>query len=274
MTSSSSSASFTFSSGDAEATFLCALDGAPFASCTSPQDYAGLADGLHTFTVQASDAKGKTGAPAPYSWTISSLGITVVDTTPPRVVGTLHARVKYRDALLSWRKPADQDFDHVTVSRLSASGQWVAMYTGAGTTFDDRSVNNGIDQRYSVVAFDRAGNASPAVLVSAPASALLLSPKRGARVSVSSKRLSSLSSQPVLIWTQVRGARFYNVQLFKGKRKILSRWPRSSRLSLPVRWTYEKHQYTLSSGTYRWYVWPALGGRYGALEGQSSFRVG
>jgi len=69
------------------------------------------------------DAKGKTGAPAPYSWTISSLGITVVDTTPPRVVGTLHARVKYRDALLSWRKPADQDFDHVTVSRLSGSGQ-------------------------------------------------------------------------------------------------------------------------------------------------------
>ena len=112
------------------------------------------------------------------------------------------------------------------------------------------------------------------VLASAPASALLLAPKRGARVSVSLKRLSSLSSQPVLIWTQIRGARFYNVQLFKGNRKILSRWPRNARLSLPLRWTYEKHHYTLTSGTYRWYVWPAMGARYGAPEGQSSFRVG
>jgi hypothetical protein len=148
------------------------------------------------------------------------------------------------------------------------------MYTAAATTYDDKSVNNGIDQRYRVVAFDRAGNASPAVVASASASALLLSPKHGARVSVSPKRLSSLFSQPVLIWTQIHGARFYNVQLFKGKRKILSRWPTRSRLSLPVRWTFEKHHYTLSSGTYRWYVWPAVGGRYGTLEGQSSFRVG
>ena len=274
-TSSSSSASFTFSSADAGATFLCALDGAAFASCASPQDYAGLVDGAHTFTVEASDAKGKLGAPASYGWTISSIVIAAVDTTPPRVVGTLHARVKYRDALLSWRLPTDEDFDHVTVSRVTGNGsQWVPMYTGAGTTYDDKSVNNGIDHRYSVVAFDRAGNASPAVLTSAPASALLLSPKRGARVSVSPKRLSSLSSQPVLIWTQIRGARFYNVQLFKGNRKVLSRWPRSSRLSLPSRWTYEKRHYTLSRGAYRWYVWPALGARYGALEGQSSFRVG
>ena len=275
VTSSSSSASFTFSSADAGATFLCALDGAAFASCTSPHDYAGLADGDRTFTVEASDAKGKIGAPASYSWTISSLVITVVDTTPPHVVGALHARVKYKDALLSWRVPADADFDHVTVSRVTGNGsRWVTKYTGANTTYDDKSVNNGVDQRYSVVAFDHAGNASTAMLASAPASALLLSPKRGARVSVSSKRLSSLSSQPVLVWTQIRGARFYNVQLFKGNRKVLSRWPRSSRLSLPSRWTYEKHHYTLSHGVYRWYVWPELSARYGALEGQSSFRVG
>lgn len=275
VTSSSSSASFTFTSADAEATFFCALDGGAFASCTSPQDYAGLADGAHTFTVEAADAKGKTGAPASYSWTISSIVIAVEDTTPPQVVSALHARVKYRDALLSWRVPADEDFDHVTVWRVTGNGsRWVPVYTGAGTTYDDKSVNNGLDQRYRVVAFDHAGNASPAMLASARASALLLSPNRGARLRVSPSRLSSLSSHPVLIWTQIPGARFYNVQLFKGSRKILSRWPKSSRLSLPVRWTYEKHHYTLSRGGYRWYVWPALGARYGALEGQSSFRVG
>ena len=72
---------------------------------------------------------------------------------------------------------------------------------------------------------------------------------------------------------QIRGARFYNVQLYKGSRKILSLWPRASRLRLPLRWRYEKRQYALSRGVYRWFVWPSLGGRYGSLEGQSSFRV-
>ncbi|MFL5346513.1 MAG: kelch repeat-containing protein [Hyalangium sp.] len=63
-------ASFTFTS-ESGASFECSLDGAPFSACTSPQAYSGLAEGLHTFQVQARDAAGNLDpAPTQYSWRI------------------------------------------------------------------------------------------------------------------------------------------------------------------------------------------------------------
>ena len=57
-------ASFTFSSDDANATFECELTGpgqsAGFSTCTSPQGYTGLADGDYTFKVKATDTVGNT----------------------------------------------------------------------------------------------------------------------------------------------------------------------------------------------------------------------
>jgi hypothetical protein len=269
--SNSPSATFAFSSTESGATFQCALDGAAFASCASPQAYSGLADGTHAFQVEASDATGKTGAPASYSWTIATV---VPDTTPPAAVGVLRTRVTYGNTVLLWQLPADVDFDHVTVSRATGAGtEWVLVYTGTGTSYDDKAANNGVDHRYSVVTYDHAGNASPAAFASVPASSLLISPKRGTRISISTKRGARVSSHPVLAWAQIHGAGFYNVQLFRGGHKILSTWPKRNRLSLPSSWRYEKHGYTLSRGDYHWYVWPAIGGHYGSLEGQSSFRV-
>ena len=43
---------------------------------------------------------------------------------------------------------------------------------------------------------------------------------------------------PLLRWTAVRGARYYNVQLFRDGRKVLSTWPREPRLRLPSRWRF------------------------------------
>jgi hypothetical protein len=72
------SASFTYHSTPAGATFECKLDLAAFASCeASGIAYAGpLSEGSHTFQVRAHNANG-TGTPASYAWT--------VDTTPPVV---------------------------------------------------------------------------------------------------------------------------------------------------------------------------------------------
>ncbi|HEX7255365.1 MAG TPA: right-handed parallel beta-helix repeat-containing protein [Gaiellaceae bacterium] len=71
----STSASFSFTSPEPGAVFECALDGAAFAACTSPKSYSGLAVGSHTFQVRARDAAGNIDAtPASYPWTIQSGG--------------------------------------------------------------------------------------------------------------------------------------------------------------------------------------------------------
>jgi large repetitive protein len=63
----STSATFSFT-GEAGATFLCSLDGAAFAACTSPKAYSNLASGTHTFQVEAKDAAGNVGPAASYTW--------------------------------------------------------------------------------------------------------------------------------------------------------------------------------------------------------------
>jgi hypothetical protein len=67
-------ATFTFSSPDAGATFECSLDGFAFEECASPTTYQDLADGQHTFQVQAVDQAGNPDpAPAEWTWTIDTV---------------------------------------------------------------------------------------------------------------------------------------------------------------------------------------------------------
>ncbi|MBL8204113.1 MAG: hypothetical protein JNM09_07780 [Blastocatellia bacterium] len=81
--SASTNASFSFTgndgSGTGVASFQCQLDGGGFSTCTSPQNYTGLADGSHTFQVRAVDTAGNADStPASYTWVIDTI---VPDTT-------------------------------------------------------------------------------------------------------------------------------------------------------------------------------------------------
>ncbi|QJR15056.1 hypothetical protein [Usitatibacter palustris] len=75
-------AAFTFGSPEPGVTFECRLDAAAFATCASPVNLSGLADGAHTFEVRAKDPAGNPDpTPASRTWT--------VDTTAPQTTITV-----------------------------------------------------------------------------------------------------------------------------------------------------------------------------------------
>ncbi|MFV0318709.1 MAG: Ig-like domain repeat protein [Microthrixaceae bacterium] len=82
-------ATISFSSPDPGVTYECALDGAPFASCTSPVQLTGLTDGQHTFEVRAVDGAGLADpSPASLTWTVDTVAPTVtIDSGPSGTVG-------------------------------------------------------------------------------------------------------------------------------------------------------------------------------------------
>jgi hypothetical protein len=64
---------------------------------------------------------------------------------------------------------------------------------------------------------------------------------------------------PLLRWHRADGAEYYNVQLFRGRKKILSAWPARPRFQLQKSWSFRGHRHRLTRGRYRWYVWPGFG---------------
>ena len=70
-----STSTFSFSDSDMTVSFQCSIDGASFSACTSPYTTAVLADGSHTFVVEAVNITNRVSNPTQYTWTI--------DTTSP-----------------------------------------------------------------------------------------------------------------------------------------------------------------------------------------------
>ena len=77
----SQSASVTFAVNE-QAAVSCKLDDGPFSPCTSPAEYGDLAEGEHSFTVQASDPAGNTGQDS-YNWRVDATAPTLAITQKP-----------------------------------------------------------------------------------------------------------------------------------------------------------------------------------------------
>ncbi|HLJ67345.1 MAG TPA: hypothetical protein VKX16_08295 [Chloroflexota bacterium] len=134
------------------------------------------------------------------------------------------------------------------------------------TIFRDTRVQNGLGYRYAISARDQAGNRLTRT-IEVTAGPHLLTPSRGAH----------LTAPPMLRWTAVRNASYYNVQLYRGSSKILSKWPTRASLRLSAHWSFAGRRFWLSPGPYRWYVWPGYGSKglahYGRAIGASSFII-
>jgi hypothetical protein len=141
------------------------------------------------------------------------------------------------------------------------------LFDGTGSAFKDTAVTNGAAYHYTVSAFDAAGNVASTAVSATPSVAYALTPARNAR----------LKRPPVLRWPPVARARYYNVQLFRGKHKVLSAWPAGHRLALHRSWSFGGRRFRLEPGRYRWFVWPGFGARaarhYGPLLAHSSFSM-
>jgi hypothetical protein len=206
------------------------------------------------------------------------------DATPPPVP-ELKATASDRSVALSWRSGGDVESVEVARTPGLGSDHATVVFRGPGSTFVDGRVDNGVRYVYEVRVRDAAGNANNDTVVAVPtASAAGGAPqgpgavRRGRRLLAPSKgAVLRAGDPPLLQWTPVRGARYYNVQLFRRGRKIMSVWPTRPRYQMKRRWTYRGKLRRLVPGKYRWLVWPGFGPRskadYGRRMGPSTFVV-
>jgi hypothetical protein len=187
------------------------------------------------------------------------------DSVPPDLAG---ARVFPSDdaVRLHWKIPGGAA---VKLWRTRAGGRRRHLMSGKGKgRLVDRHVRNGRRYTYELKATDQAGNVATRRFTVVPGPRLL-APGAAAHV----------SAAPMLRWTRVRGADYYNVQLFRGHHKILSAWPSRPHFKLDRSWRFEGRRHRLRDGRkYRWFVWPGHGPRalsdYGPLVGTRTFTLG
>ena len=152
-------ASFSFSGNDTGggtiASYSCKLDAGSYATCTSPQAYASLAAGAHTFSVTVTDTAGNTSSEQSYSWTI--------DTTPPTVTITTpssNGTIALTSSLASYSVGGACSENGVAVVLSGASSLSVPCSSGAwSTNIDISSLSDGT-LSLTATQTDAAGNSA------------------------------------------------------------------------------------------------------------------
>ena len=108
-----SSAEFGISADDINVDFTCRLDSGVAASCDTPVRYAGLANGLHTFTVQATDFVGNVGPAVGTSFQIGP------PPSPLWKAGKVVARLRGTALRVVFRAPPGTTFARFTLAKTS-----------------------------------------------------------------------------------------------------------------------------------------------------------
>lgn len=185
------------------------------------------------------------------------------DSTPPKL-SNIGVSVNDKYVALTWTASPDTTSVDVTRAPGTEGADPSTVYTGLGSRYDDHAVKNKVKYSYTITAVDQAANKVVDTVTVVPAAALY-SPAQGAVV----------HSPPLLAWKAVRGATYYNVQLLRSGRKILSVWPLKTKFRVPRTWAYRGKKYKLTRASYEWRVWPGVGKRsankYGPLIGHSTF---
>ncbi|NRB41078.1 MAG: HYR domain-containing protein [Pseudomonadales bacterium] len=143
----STNASFDFSATETGSTFQCSLDGGALSNCSSPNNYAALAEGDHTVSIEATDAAGNTDAtPATYNW--------FIDLTPPDT--------SISNSPDSLTNSTDAIFNFTSTETGSTFQCYIddAVLTNCSSPKDYAGLAEG-NQRFSVEATDAAGNTDP-----------------------------------------------------------------------------------------------------------------
>jgi hypothetical protein len=220
------------------------------AACDSPS-YGGPDSATAAILATCRDVAGNV---ATRSFTLS------YDATPPDLSAAIVTTAD-RVVRLSWSAGATATLVRTPGFEGAPSA---VVFEGPGAGFIDRRVRNGRQYRYVLTVSDAAGNAASRDFMVIPGPRLLAPDKR-----------ALVAAPPLLKWTAVRGARYYNVQLFRDGRKILSAWPKRPQLQLRKTWRFRGRRHRLVDGRYQWYVWPGVGSRsarkYGERIGARSF---
>ena len=262
-------ATFVLAASTPSDSFECSLDDGPFEPCASPHSVDGLAPGQHTLQVRARDVGGEYDAtPAEASWSL----VTLAASPAAFAANVRRARVKAGDhrATLTWRRPRDRDYRRVEIVRLPGKKKKARslVYKGNKIAFVDKGLKNGVEYTWIIYAVDKKGNRSGGIKL-----------KATPPVRIQLGRRATLAAQtPIVLWWKARKkARFYNVQLFRGKTKVLSSWPAKPKVSLIGSWNWEGTKRKLVPGKYEWFVWPGFGKRadsnFGKLIGSGKIVV-
>jgi hypothetical protein len=230
------------------------------ASCSPSTTYSGPDGTSITLTGTCRDRAGNVSGPVPFVFNY--------DATPP-VVSKVRASIGKKTATVAWQVAGATSVSLIRASAKAPTRQRT-VFVGSGSSFTDRGLATGRAYTYIVRAVDGAGNVATGSVNVTPGAASkerLLAPRANAK----------LHKPPLLRWRKVGKAHYYNVQVFRNGKKILSAWPSKPHYQLRRTWRYRGHRYRLSGATYRWYLWAGYGKRsarhYGSLLGQRSFVV-